>query len=222
MVERSINGLEPSVVTCFPTIKFNQHIFSSSEDNLCTICLSDYKEKDILRILPRCGHAFHISCIDLWLRQHHTCPVCRISLQVFSEWSHMAGPLISLVAKARFIPGALPDHLFEQPKNYHSVGISKSNPAWSVVAGEPSNLSSQGSQELCRNELQSGDRLQLLEHRATVESDDACHHEGSDLSPGLHDSYHHGSVPSVSNDSTLCEVGGSPVNVAAAGAQSSA
>ncbi|KAI5082207.1 hypothetical protein GOP47_0001950 [Adiantum capillus-veneris] len=228
MVERSINGLEPSVVTCFPTIKYNQHIFTSSEDNMCTICLSDYKEKEILRILPRCGHAFHISCIDLWLRQHHTCPVCRISLQVFSEWSHMAGPLISLVAKVRFVPGALPDHLFEQPRNYLSVptgmpiGISKNNPAWTVVAGESSNSSPQDSQALPGNELQPGDRQQLLEHRVTVVSDDACHQEGSGLSPGSHDVYHHGSVHNTSNDGIVSKAGVSSMNVAATGAQSGA
>lgn len=108
----------------FPTIKYNQQIFISSEDNLCTICLGDYKEKEVLRVLPRCGHAFHVICIDVWLRQHPTCPVCRISLQMFPEWRRLSCPLISLSAKPRFVPGVLPDNMFEQPSGFQSMPIA--------------------------------------------------------------------------------------------------
>lgn len=44
------------------------------------ICLADYKEKEVLRIIPYCGHNFHLSCIDIWLRKQSTCPVCRLPL----------------------------------------------------------------------------------------------------------------------------------------------
>lgn len=47
----------------------------------CTICLGEYQEKEILRIMPKCGHKFHLSCIDVWLRKQSTCPVCRLPLQ---------------------------------------------------------------------------------------------------------------------------------------------
>lgn len=81
MLERGINGMEPSVVATFLTVKYNHDLFTSREDALCTICLSEYQGKDILRILPICGHNFHINCIDLWLRQNSTCPVCRVSVR---------------------------------------------------------------------------------------------------------------------------------------------
>lgn len=55
----------------------------------CVICLADYKEKEALRIIPKCGHTFHRSCIDMWLRKQSTCPVCRLSLQNASETKHM-------------------------------------------------------------------------------------------------------------------------------------
>ena len=47
----------------------------------CTICLGEYQEKEVLRIMPQCGHNFHLSCIDVWLRRKSTCPVCRLPLQ---------------------------------------------------------------------------------------------------------------------------------------------
>ncbi|RLN07098.1 putative RING-H2 finger protein ATL69 [Panicum miliaceum] len=47
----------------------------------CPVCLEEYEAKDVVRVLPACGHAFHAPCIDAWLRQHPTCPVCRASLR---------------------------------------------------------------------------------------------------------------------------------------------
>lgn len=48
---------------------------------MCAVCLGEYKEDELLRCLPQCGHTFHVNCIDAWLQQHATCPVCRMSLQ---------------------------------------------------------------------------------------------------------------------------------------------
>lgn len=76
-----ISGLEPVVVAAIPTMKFTREAFSSLEDPQCTICLGEYQEKEVLRIMPKCGHSFHVSCIDLWLRKQSTCPVCRLSVE---------------------------------------------------------------------------------------------------------------------------------------------
>ncbi|RDX95978.1 RING-H2 finger protein ATL70, partial [Mucuna pruriens] len=51
----------------------------STSTNSCSICLGDYKESDILRLLPHCDHLFHLACVDPWLRLHSTCPICRKS-----------------------------------------------------------------------------------------------------------------------------------------------
>lgn len=49
----------------------------SSSCSCCPICLMDYRESDLLRMLPGCGHFFHVTCVDPWLRMNLTCPVCR-------------------------------------------------------------------------------------------------------------------------------------------------
>ena len=49
--------------------------------NRCSICLGEYREKEILRIIPTCRHSFHLACLDLWLQKQTTCPICRVSLK---------------------------------------------------------------------------------------------------------------------------------------------
>ncbi|XP_062199366.1 RING-H2 finger protein ATL46-like [Phragmites australis] len=46
----------------------------------CAVCLSEFADGDRLRLLPVCGHAFHVKCIDVWLRSSATCPLCRAKL----------------------------------------------------------------------------------------------------------------------------------------------
>jgi len=64
----------------------------------CIICLAEYEEKDVLRVLPYCGHDFHMACIDLWLEQNSTCPVCRISLVDNPDSEHNVPPPLPSVA----------------------------------------------------------------------------------------------------------------------------
>ncbi|KAG2568157.1 putative RING-H2 finger protein ATL62 [Panicum virgatum] len=79
-LEHPHSGLEPLVIAAIPTMKYNCEAFCSKDDAQCSICLSEYKEKDILRIIPTCHHNFHLACLDLWLQKQTTCPICRVSL----------------------------------------------------------------------------------------------------------------------------------------------
>ncbi|XP_021860549.1 RING-H2 finger protein ATL66 [Spinacia oleracea] len=79
--EQRTDGLAPFVVAAIPTMRFHKDAFSSTEDPQCSICLGDYQEKEVLRIMPKCGHSFHLSCIDPWLMKQSTCPVCRLPLK---------------------------------------------------------------------------------------------------------------------------------------------
>ncbi|KAL6902052.1 hypothetical protein ACP4OV_004928 [Aristida adscensionis] len=43
----------------------------------CAVCISELRDGDTGRLLPRCGHRFHAECVDRWFRSHVTCPLCR-------------------------------------------------------------------------------------------------------------------------------------------------
>ncbi|KAI3793562.1 hypothetical protein L1987_36181 [Smallanthus sonchifolius] len=79
-------GLDDNVLMTFPTFVYSQAMMTNKGDastdannSGCSICLGKYKPEDAVRLLPECGHLFHVSCIDTWLKVHPTCPVCRNS-----------------------------------------------------------------------------------------------------------------------------------------------
>uniref|UniRef100_G1KAZ7 RING finger protein 150 n=1 Tax=Anolis carolinensis TaxID=28377 RepID=G1KAZ7_ANOCA len=45
----------------------------------CAVCIEGYKPNDVVRILP-CRHLFHKSCVDPWLLDHRTCPMCKMNI----------------------------------------------------------------------------------------------------------------------------------------------
>ncbi|WVZ79958.1 hypothetical protein U9M48_027480 [Paspalum notatum var. saurae] len=47
---------------------------------LCAVCLEDVRAGEMVRQLPACRHLFHVGCVDVWLRSHRTCPICRREL----------------------------------------------------------------------------------------------------------------------------------------------
>nr|XP_043638116.1 RING-H2 finger protein ATL54-like [Erigeron canadensis] len=69
-------GLQPSVINTISVIKFKKDD-SLIDGTDCSVCLSEFQDDDMLRLLPKCNHAFHIPCIDTWLRSHTNCPLCR-------------------------------------------------------------------------------------------------------------------------------------------------
>jgi len=71
---RSRPGLSPSEIGALGGIRCCSHGHADQE---CSICLADVHAGETLRQLPSCGHCFHRSCIDLWLLQSSTCPLCK-------------------------------------------------------------------------------------------------------------------------------------------------
>ncbi|WOL06123.1 E3 ubiquitin-protein ligase [Canna indica] len=48
----------------------------------CAVCLCPFCPDDELRLLPVCRHAFHSSCVDPWLHNTPSCPLCRASISL--------------------------------------------------------------------------------------------------------------------------------------------
>ncbi|KAH7512263.1 RING-H2 finger protein ATL70 [Ziziphus jujuba] len=74
-------GLEEETILNYPKMLYSEAKLQKKDSTAtcCSICLADYKATDMLRLLPDCGHLFHLRCVDPWLRLHPTCPVCRTS-----------------------------------------------------------------------------------------------------------------------------------------------
>ncbi|EXC32755.1 Putative RING-H2 finger protein ATL71 [Morus notabilis] len=82
------SGLNEATLGAFPKLLYSNAKASSKLSSFdggkyyssalsCSVCLADYSESDVLRLLPNCGHVFHLKCVDSWLRLHPTCPICR-------------------------------------------------------------------------------------------------------------------------------------------------
>jgi len=66
---REIISELPKISFTSPNLKFTS----------CMICLSDFETGETLKMLP-CGHSFHGTCVDSWLLEKPTCPLCRASI----------------------------------------------------------------------------------------------------------------------------------------------
>ncbi|XP_073128957.1 RING-H2 finger protein ATL29-like [Henckelia pumila] len=75
-------GLDPVIIQSFPSFSYySVKDYRREKYGLeCAICLVEFVDSDVLRLLTSCCHVFHQECIDLWLESHRTCPVCRRNL----------------------------------------------------------------------------------------------------------------------------------------------
>ncbi|XP_069799060.1 E3 ubiquitin-protein ligase RNF128 isoform X2 [Dendropsophus ebraccatus] len=60
------------------TIKQGDKVLGPDGDS-CAVCIEPYKANDVVRILT-CNHFFHKNCIDPWLLEHRTCPMCKCDI----------------------------------------------------------------------------------------------------------------------------------------------
>ncbi|TMW87093.1 hypothetical protein EJD97_020434 [Solanum chilense] len=76
-------GLDPSIIKSFPTFTYSsvKDYRKESCGFECAICLVEFDNNSVLRLVTSCNHVYHQDCIDLWLESHKTCPVCRANLE---------------------------------------------------------------------------------------------------------------------------------------------
>ncbi|KAK6162255.1 hypothetical protein DH2020_002096 [Rehmannia glutinosa] len=72
-------GLDQGVINSYPKFVFTKRNGIGANDTVCSICLCEYMESEMLRMLPDCRHSFHVMCVDAWLKLNASCPVCRNS-----------------------------------------------------------------------------------------------------------------------------------------------
>lgn len=72
-------GLNELLIREIPTFQYSRQGESSSLSK-CVVCLNEFQENDMLRLLPKCSHAFHLDCIDVWLLSNSNCPLCRSTI----------------------------------------------------------------------------------------------------------------------------------------------
>ncbi|KAH7655540.1 Anaphase-promoting complex (APC) subunit 11 protein [Dioscorea alata] len=69
-------GLDAATIASISIVQFKpgDGLIDGSD---CAVCLTEFRDGEDLRLLPKCSHAFHIPCIDTWLRSRVSCPLCR-------------------------------------------------------------------------------------------------------------------------------------------------
>ncbi|XP_021769957.1 putative RING-H2 finger protein ATL53 [Chenopodium quinoa] len=80
-------GLPATVINSIAVHKYGKEM----EERDCAVCLAEFEEGDVLRVLPKCNHAFHVPCIDTWLSSHTTCPLCRAPIIPPDQQNHNHG-----------------------------------------------------------------------------------------------------------------------------------
>ncbi|XP_022719917.1 RING-H2 finger protein ATL52-like [Durio zibethinus] len=72
-------GLDEGLIKSITVCKYKKDD-GLVEGTDCSVCLSEFLEDESLRLLPKCNHAFHVPCIDSWLKSHSSCPLCRANI----------------------------------------------------------------------------------------------------------------------------------------------
>ncbi|PWA47012.1 RING/U-box superfamily protein [Artemisia annua] len=69
-------GLDVAFLKTLPVVEFDPKEFKDGVLE-CSVCITEVEQGEKTRILPKCNHAFHAECIDMWFHSHSTCPICR-------------------------------------------------------------------------------------------------------------------------------------------------
>lgn len=76
--EKRLTSAAKKAIAKLPTRTVSKKTEDDESDN-CAVCLDGYRASDVVRILP-CHHEFHKLCIDPWLVEHRTCPMCKLNI----------------------------------------------------------------------------------------------------------------------------------------------
>ncbi|XP_057795236.1 probable E3 ubiquitin-protein ligase RHB1A isoform X2 [Salvia miltiorrhiza] len=58
-------------------------VAATDEEDVCPTCLEEYDSENP-KIMTKCNHHFHLSCILEWMERSDTCPIC--DQEMIYEW----------------------------------------------------------------------------------------------------------------------------------------
>ncbi|CAI9768511.1 unnamed protein product [Fraxinus pennsylvanica] len=118
-------GLESSTISSIPPFAFKAE--EHKHGLQCVICLSLFENEEVGRRLPKCDHAFHVECIDMWLHSHTTCPICR-------------APVVSDSANSADSSSPQNEEILNQglsETNLNELWISHADTTLEIIVGDP-------------------------------------------------------------------------------------
>ncbi|OXB81389.1 UNVERIFIED_CONTAM: hypothetical protein H355_001606 [Colinus virginianus] len=74
--DERLRGLTKEQIDNLSTRNYGDLHAEEEISKTCSVCINEYVTGNKLRQLP-CMHEFHIHCIDRWLSENSTCPICR-------------------------------------------------------------------------------------------------------------------------------------------------
>ncbi|PON34435.1 43kDa postsynaptic protein [Parasponia andersonii] len=140
--DRKNSGIDRAVVESLPVFRFGS-LMGHKEGLECAVCLTRFESSEVLRLLPKCKHAFHVECVDTWLDAHSTCPLCRYRVD--------PEDILLVLNDAKILPmpqnDAIPEieTLDSDPRNAEE---SESDPCFRRVSGRHSSAGERGSNGL--------------------------------------------------------------------------
>jgi len=130
---RKNSGIDRTIIESLPVFRFGS--LRGLKDGLeCAVCLARFESTEVLRLLPKCKHAFHVECVDTWLDAHSTCPLCRYRVDPED---------VLLIDDAKILPET---HPVPPPENNDVVviNVDGANPEIRRVSGRHSSAGERG------------------------------------------------------------------------------
>ncbi|XP_028782493.1 RING-H2 finger protein ATL52-like [Neltuma alba] len=107
-------GLDEAIIRSITVRKYKKGD-GLVEGTDCSVCLSEFQDCESLRLLPKCNHAFHLPCIDTWLRSHSSCPLCRSNIVISNTCSS---------SSSGNLPNQRENSQSQEASRTHSVNVS--------------------------------------------------------------------------------------------------
>ena len=79
--DKIIDYKKSKAISALPTFQYKYIIkYEKRNEKVCSICLNEFKEEEILIRFSCKQHIFHKNCLCTWLKNSDICPLCKKSL----------------------------------------------------------------------------------------------------------------------------------------------